>query len=65
MLSSRYVEGRSTTIHIPGVTANVFESILEYIYTDQVTIKDGQQCVELLMASNKILGLEGLKRQVR
>lgn len=54
-------EGSKTEIEIPDTSAEVFKSILNYIYTDDVEFYDLSLVVNLLIESNKY-NLVRLKR---
>jgi BTB/POZ domain/BTB And C-terminal Kelch len=55
-------EAVENEISVPGVGYDVFLSVMEYLYTGRVTIKEGRVAVNLLQASD-MFGLEGLRAQ--
>jgi hypothetical protein len=49
-------------ILVPDVSYNVFLSVMEYLYTGRVTIREGRVAVNLLQAAD-MFGLDGLRAQ--
>ncbi|KAI0563855.1 BTB/POZ domain containing protein [Gracilaria domingensis] len=60
MFDSSMRETSASDIPIPDVSYDVFHGVLEYLYSGEVRISDGQVAVELLKAAD-MFRIEGLK----
>ena len=60
MLSSSMKEGHENRINVTDTKPEVFQSILEFIYTDEIILKDIDLVISLLVEANKY-GLTRLK----
>jgi len=59
MLSHNFKENKSNSITLDSMTADVFEKVVEYIYTGRIVDLPAQLCMDILVAAN-LLGLKRL-----